>query len=556
LPRPPRLSLNIVADETFGFAKSQGVFTYGWKVFGPLNVLLTKSLDPIDMRLTRYWLTLALMVPVTGCHKPPSQPASAQLREIAWRQGDVDDAFAEANESGKPVFLYWGAKWCPPCNQLKSTLFKNPTFIAETFSFVPVYLDGDSQGAQRWGERFGISGYPTVILLRPDGSEITRLSSSASASQLADVMHVAAARTTSIEALLERAKGDLSTLSKDDWRLLADFDWQNDPRHFGDHARAGALLDRLASAAPDPALRRRFGLLALAVGGQWKPNEAPTPAQQALIAEILPGILANPNEVTANRQELTFTIAPLIAAFPNAKQREVLGIPLVAALDRVYADASLPIPDRLATVAADIALAKGDGSSVPPDVLAKVRSRVGWADSSAKDAMVRQSVISSAADLLHEAGDDAAAKRLLEVELKRSASPYYYMLDLADIAEDEKDSRAAIGWARKAYETAQGPATRVQWAIAYSSTVLRLAPRDKAAVEASAAVVIDELGKNPDSYYQRTRTKVASWGGLLHKWSDAHGGAAVLERLESRMMSVCAKQGPQAKDCQNWMQTA
>jgi protein disulfide-isomerase len=316
------------------------------------------------------------------------------------------------------------------------------------------------------------------------------------------------------------------------------------------------LLGRLAGAAPEPALRRRFALLALVVGDERKPNDVSTPAQQARIAAILPGILANPDELTANRQELSYTIAPLIAAFPDASRRAALGASLVVALDRVYADASLPIPDRLATVAADIALAKAGGASVRPDVLAKVRARTAWADRSARDAIVRQSVISSAADLLHEAGDDAAAKRLLEAELKRSASPYYYMLDLADIAEDEKDSHAAIGWARRAYETAQGPATRVQWAIAYSNKVLRLTPQDKAAVEASGDTVIDELGKNPDSYYQRTRVKVAAWGSQLRKWSEAHDGSAVLGRLEARMAGVCSKQGQQAKDCLNWVQTA
>ena len=66
----------------------------------------------------------------------------------------------------------------------------------------------------------------------------------------------------------------------------------------------------------------------------------------------------------------------------------------------------------------------------------------------ATDPMVRQSVISDAADLLHEAGDDAGAKRLLEAELKRSAAPYYYMLDLASLAEDENDGPAAIAWAK------------------------------------------------------------------------------------------------------------
>jgi protein disulfide-isomerase len=167
--------------------------------------------------------------------------------------------------------------------------------------------------------------------------------------------------------------------------------------------------------------------------------------------------------------------------------------------------------------------------------------------------MVRQSVISNAADLLHEAGDDSGAKRLLEAELTRSAFPYYYMLDLAGIAEDEKDGRSAIAWAKKAYETAQGPATRVQWAIEYSKTVLRQSPGDQAAVEESAKAVIAELGKNPGSYYQRTRVKIGAWGGLLRQWGDQHHGQAVLGRLQNSMTAVCARQGQEQATCRNWL---
>ena len=145
----------------------------------------------------------------TSCHhasdKQASPQASAAAQQIAWREGDVDDAFAEAKEADRPVLLYWGAKWCPPCNLMKQTLFKDPAFIAETRNFVPVHLDGDAKGAQGWGEKFGIQGYPTVILLRPDHSEITRLSGGSTASTLADVLRVAATRTTSTEDLLKRA---------------------------------------------------------------------------------------------------------------------------------------------------------------------------------------------------------------------------------------------------------------------------------------------------------------------------------------------------------------
>ncbi len=511
------------------------------------------------MRWTSILMVTAMAVGVTACHKTPAvdeTPAPAlQVAppgvEIAWRDGDVDDALAEAKESGKPVLLYWGAKWCPPCNQLKSTLFRDPSFIAETRNFVPVHLDGDTAGAQKWGERFGISGYPTVIVLRADGSEIARLSGATP--RLAQVLRVAAGRTTSIDDLFTKADKDPQALTPQEWQLLAAFDWQNDQKHFGDRARLTALLDRLAGAAPDGPVKRRFELLSLSVAADPKTL---TVAQKTELKQVLPQVLSHPDEVVADRQDLSYAIPSLVAALPAADGRATLGASLIKALDGVYNNASLPIPDRLGTVNADIALDEADGGHVSPAVLAKVRDRVAWADHNATEAMVRQSVISNAADLLHQAGDDAGAKTLLQAELKRSASPYYYMLDLAGIAEDEKDSAGAIAWARQAYETSQGQATRVQWAIEYSKTVLRQAPDDKAAVAQSAEAVMAELGKNSGSYYQRTRVKVTAWGDLLRKWSGEHHGAAVLAKIDKQMTGVCAQQGEAAAKCRTWAKTA
>jgi protein disulfide-isomerase len=511
------------------------------------------------MQLKNIALAIGLALAVAGCNKPAPKPANGPeaQQQIAWREGDVDDALAEAKESGKPVILYWGAKWCPPCNQMKSTLFKDPTFIAETKNFVPVYLDGDSKGAQQWGDRFGISGYPTVIVLRPDGTEITRLSSAATAPKFAELLNVAAKRTASIDAVMKQAKADPAKLSADDWQILAGFDWRNDPKRFRDAASAGPLLDRLAKAAPDPAQQRRFALLSLAVTAKPGADDTVklTPAQRAQLAAILPPMLASPAELTANRQELMFDAAEMIAGLPDAGQREALGKPLIAAMDGVFGDKSLSLADRLDSIYPSIVLAKA-GGKVPPAVLDKVRQRAAWADENAKDAMTRQGAISDAADMLDKAGDPAAAKKMLVAELDRSKEPYYYMLDLADLAEEHGEAKAAIDWAHKAYQAADGPATRVQWAIAWSNAVMRLAPKDKQAVEQSSDAVIAELGKSPDSYYQRTRVKVGAWGDKVRAWSDKNGGGDVLAKLRGKMDGICAKEGSKAAECRNWSRVA
>jgi protein disulfide-isomerase len=500
------------------------------------------------MQIRTIALALGLALAAAGC-KQAQAPTAAAAQQIAWREGDVGDALAEAKESGKPALLYWGAVWCPPCNQMKSSLFKDAAFIAETQNFIPVYLDGDHKGAQQWGERFGISGYPTVIILRPDGTEITRISSATMAGQLPALLKTAAGRTTSTDDLLAKAQADPAKLTADDWQVLGAFDWRDDPKHFKDAKTAGPLLDKLARAAPQPALQRRFALLALVVGTDDEGKLAA--AEQPKLAQVLTPILADPAEVKANRQELSYDVPTMIAGLSDAKQRDSLGKALIAATDSIYADTSLPIGDRLDSTMANVKLFPE--GKVPADVLAKVRKRAAWADANAKDKMTRQGVIDDAAYLLWGAGDHAGAKRLETAELKRSDQPYYYMSSLSDFAEQEGDKAGAIEWARKAYEASQGPATRVQWAILYSKAVLRNAPGDKAQVAKAANAVVDELGKSPDSYYQRTRVKVTDWGKKLSEWSAAHNGADVLATLRTRMNDVCGRQGAQAQTCRQWI---
>lgn len=533
------------------------------------------SLWPGDPRMSRT-LRLPLMIAaglawtlaLGGCDKPhapatsPSQAAPAKAPDsagIAWREGDVDDAFAEAREQHKPVLLYWGAAWCPPCNRLKATLFKDPAFIARTRAFVAVHLDGDSEGAQAWGERFGIKGYPTIIVLRPDRSEVTRLAGDSDSDRLAEALRLAATRTTTSAQLLQQALQAPATLNADDWTLLGEYGWAVDASRLVKPDQAAGVLARLAAAAPQPALQRRFALLALAA----QPPGTADATHRAAHRDLLQAVLADPAQVRANRSTLTYAARALVqAAAADATERSALSNALIRALDQVYADASLPISDRLDTAYADIQLARlaqgqpaGPGDAphppLPAAVADKVQQRVRWAEQAAKTDYERQSTISNAAGLLDAAGDSAGAEQLLLAELGRSKTPYYYMPELADLAEARSDRQTALYWLKKAYESAEGPATRVQWGVLYVDGLIRLKPDDSAAIEAAAGQVIGELAGQPGGYHQRTRQRFDTLAKTLQAWSKQHGGGPVLQRLQQRMQHSCASQDRDG--CRHWL---
>ncbi len=134
----------------------------------------------------------------------------------------------------------------PPCNQLKATLFKNPAFIQKTRLFVPVYLDGDTEAAQKLGEQFGVLGYPTLMLFTPEGEEITRLPGGMSLDlypQMLDLaLDLALAKIRPVATLVRDILDNGRNPSNEEWHMLAYYSWEQDGgKALGERDLAGVL---------------------------------------------------------------------------------------------------------------------------------------------------------------------------------------------------------------------------------------------------------------------------------------------------------------------------
>ncbi len=162
---------------------------------------------------------------------------------------EIDEAFAHAKQTRKPVFLYWGAVWCPPCHEIKATVFRSREFIDRSRLFVPVYLDGDTENAQALGEKFGVVGYPTMLVFSPDGEEITRIPGGIDIQAYANVLDLTLASQKPVSALLAGVLDTGAALSAGECGLMAYNSWEQNEDLLADRDRK-AVFSRLADACP------------------------------------------------------------------------------------------------------------------------------------------------------------------------------------------------------------------------------------------------------------------------------------------------------------------
>lgn len=126
-----------------------------------------------------FGLSLLMAFALTGIVQSATDAPS-----LNWTH-DFAAASARAKDEGKLVLLnFTGTDWCVWCHRLRDEVFLTPPFAAYAASDV-VLVEVDfprnkklppevEKQNKELDERYEVSGYPTVILVTPEGRELGR----------------------------------------------------------------------------------------------------------------------------------------------------------------------------------------------------------------------------------------------------------------------------------------------------------------------------------------------------------------------------------------------
>ncbi len=108
---------------------------------------------------------------------PAAQGAALSSGGIQW-SAYSDEKLEQAAAETRPVLIDFYADWCIPCKELDKRTFPQPEVVEIARKFVMLKVNLTSSNdlvAVRLKNQYKIKGVPTLVLLKPDGSEAESL---------------------------------------------------------------------------------------------------------------------------------------------------------------------------------------------------------------------------------------------------------------------------------------------------------------------------------------------------------------------------------------------
>lgn len=95
------------------------------------------------------------------------------------------NTLAKAKKENRLIFLDGYTSWCEPCKMLRETTFKDEQ-VAGLFNknFINVSIDLEKGDGPALSKKYNVTGYPTLLVVNPNGDVVTESIGYLSAKQL------------------------------------------------------------------------------------------------------------------------------------------------------------------------------------------------------------------------------------------------------------------------------------------------------------------------------------------------------------------------------------
>ncbi|MBT5005258.1 MAG: thioredoxin fold domain-containing protein [Halieaceae bacterium] len=463
-------------------------------------------------------------------------PLTTEPAAIAWFEGDIEAAFATAKKQNKPLFLYWGAEWCPYCKELEANIFIRDEFVRLSRQFVPLDMSNGDSETIRYADEYKIYGLPTVIVFNPQGDELTRMPGGIDMAQYVAVLELTLNQIRPVAKLVAAALAGES-LSDSDWQLLANYSWGQDRGQALGEDKPTDVLMQLRDAAPasDTLLRSRLALAAMEV---WlsQEEEARDPSLASVHVAAIEQILADSTLAQANLMKLS-GYGQSIVELAQGEQQLALQENLSKLCKSAVENAEANLLNRASVLSgwAEVAtVLLAEGESPAPD-------QVVWGKRQA-DALVVQldtyqlhAGVNSLWGVYFDLGLIADAKQTLQLGIDRSKAPFYFMSGMGYVELDADNNEQALAWYRKAWEATRLPLDRTRWGRGYVRRLLNLAPDDLLEVERAGSLLLADMASQKGGLNAYAKP-IAQLDESLEEWSaDSPKRQAVAVSLRARM---------------------
>lgn len=140
--------------------------------------------------------------------------ASAASGQVRFSDEPFDAALRQASERGALVLVDVYATWCGPCHRLDEEVFPTPLVGEAASNMVAIKVDAEAGEGPALVERYHVVGYPTVLVLRADGTEIDRVFGYHPPEDFAELLRGFEDGTATLDALRERVAADPDNLEQ------------------------------------------------------------------------------------------------------------------------------------------------------------------------------------------------------------------------------------------------------------------------------------------------------------------------------------------------------